>query len=188
MPSEGERNGQPLGPDSPADALARARAAAAAVVDPEIPILTLEDLGILRGVSHKDGQIVVELTPTYIGCPATFAIRLAVEAALAAAGLPEARVVTQLSPPWSTDAITEDGTAQAQSLWHRPAGARHGGQARCFAMPRSPALKLRLEQNQQAFRIRLDGLQGPVALRGLRRTLRLLQVHLKTSDLRRPGR
>ena len=50
------------------------------MVDPEIPILTLEDLGILRGVAHKDGQIVVELTPTYIGCPATFAIRLAVEA------------------------------------------------------------------------------------------------------------
>jgi ring-1,2-phenylacetyl-CoA epoxidase subunit PaaD len=120
MPSERERNGHPTGPDSPADALARARAAAAAVVDPEIPILTLEDLGILRGVAHKDGQIVVELTPTYIGCPATFAIRLAVEAALAAAGLPEARVVTQLSPPWSTEAITETGRRKLKAFGIAP--------------------------------------------------------------------
>jgi ring-1,2-phenylacetyl-CoA epoxidase subunit PaaD len=120
MPSERERNGHPTGPHSPADALARARAAAAAVVDPEIPILTLEDLGILRGVAHRGGQIVVELTPTYIGCPATFAIRLAVEAALAAAGLPEARVVTQLSPPWSTEAITETGRRKLKAFGIAP--------------------------------------------------------------------
>src|SRR5262249_51755556 len=72
---------------------------AAAVVDPEIPVLTLEDLGVLRGVERRDGRIVVKLTPTYSGCPATLAIRQAVELALAKAGIAGAEVETVLSPP-----------------------------------------------------------------------------------------
>ena len=131
MPSEPEGKGHAAGADRRAQALARARAAVAAVVDPEIPILTLEDLGILRGVAHQDGEIIVELTPTYIGCPATFAIRLAVEAALAAAGLPEARVVTQLSPPWSTDAITEVGRRKLKAFGIAPP-ARAAGPGALF--------------------------------------------------------
>jgi ring-1,2-phenylacetyl-CoA epoxidase subunit PaaD len=86
-----------------------ARAIAAAVVDPEIPVLTLEDLGVLRGVERREGRIIVKLTPTYTGCPATLAIQLGVEAALAAAGLGDARVEMVLSPAWSTDDITEAG-------------------------------------------------------------------------------
>ena len=89
--------------------LARAHRIAAAVVDPEIPVLTLEDLGVLRGVERRRGRIIVKLTPTYTGCPATQAIRLAVEAALAEAGMANARVESVLSPPWSTDQITEEG-------------------------------------------------------------------------------
>jgi ring-1,2-phenylacetyl-CoA epoxidase subunit PaaD len=89
--------------------LRRAYVAAAAVVDPEIPVLTLADLGILRGVERRGEATVVKLTPTYTGCPATLAIQLAVETALAEAGLAEARVETVLSPPWSTDDITEEG-------------------------------------------------------------------------------
>ena len=89
--------------------LERARAAAAAVVDPEIPVLTLYDLGILRGVERHEGRIVVKLTPTYTGCPATLAIELAVQVALAEAGLADASVESVLSPPWSTDDITEEG-------------------------------------------------------------------------------
>lgn len=87
----------------------RANAVAAAVVDPEIPVLTLEDLGVLRGVEHREGRIVVKLTPTYTGCPATLAIQLSVEAALAEAGMADAKVESVLSPPWSTDDITEEG-------------------------------------------------------------------------------
>jgi ring-1,2-phenylacetyl-CoA epoxidase subunit PaaD len=89
--------------------LERARAAAAAVLDPEIPVLTIEDLGVLRGVEWRDGQIVVSLTPTYTGCPATLAIQVAVEAALAEAGFAGVRIDTVLSPPWSTDDITVTG-------------------------------------------------------------------------------
>lgn len=94
---------------SPDVELGRARAAAAAVVDPEIPVLTLDDLGILRGVEWREGRIVVKLTPTYTGCPATLAIELAVQAALLDAGFVDAKVESALSPPWSTDDITEEG-------------------------------------------------------------------------------
>jgi len=87
----------------------RALSIAAATTDPEIPVLTLEDLGVLRGVERRGGRIIVKLTPTYTGCPATQAIKLAVEAALAEAGMANARVETVLSPPWSTDQITEEG-------------------------------------------------------------------------------
>jgi len=89
--------------------LARASAVAAAVPDPEIPAVTLADLGILRSVERRDGRIVVRLTPTYTGCPATLAIRLDVESALLAAGIADAAVETVLSPPWSTDDITPEG-------------------------------------------------------------------------------
>jgi ring-1,2-phenylacetyl-CoA epoxidase subunit PaaD len=78
-------------------------------VDPEIPVLTLEDLGVLRGVERREGRIVVRITPTYTGCPATLAIRLAVEVALLEAGISDAQVETVLSPPWSTDDITQEG-------------------------------------------------------------------------------
>ena len=90
-------------------AVATAWAVAAAVPDPEIPVLTLEDLGILRGVERREGRVVVTLTPTYTGCPATLAIRLAVEAALLEAGLDTAQVETVLAPAWSADDITEAG-------------------------------------------------------------------------------
>lgn len=100
--------------------LARAHRIAAAVLDPEIPVLTLEDLGVLRGVERRDGTIVVKLTPTYTGCPATLAIKLAVEAALAEHGMPDARVETVLSPPWSTDQISEDGRRKLKEFGIAP--------------------------------------------------------------------
>jgi ring-1,2-phenylacetyl-CoA epoxidase subunit PaaD len=100
--------------------LERARSIAAAVVDPEIPVLTLEDLGVLRAVERRDGRIVVRLTPTYSGCPATEAIRLAVEAALAQAGILGARVETVLSPAWTTDDITEEGRRKLKEFGIAP--------------------------------------------------------------------
>jgi ring-1,2-phenylacetyl-CoA epoxidase subunit PaaD len=95
-------------------------AAASAVLDPEIPVLTLEDLGVLRGVERRGDRIVVKLTPTYTGCPATHAIKRDVEAALQDAGLSEASVETVLSPPWSTDEITEDGRRKLREFGIAP--------------------------------------------------------------------
>lgn len=95
-------------------------AAASAVLDPEIPVLTLEDLGVLRGVERRGDRIVVKLTPTYTGCPATHAITRDVEVALQDAGLSEALVETVLSPPWSTDEITEDGRRKLREFGIAP--------------------------------------------------------------------
>jgi ring-1,2-phenylacetyl-CoA epoxidase subunit PaaD len=86
----------------------RAYAAAAAVVDPEVPCVTVADLGILRSVEIVDGIAVAKVTPTYSGCPAVLAIELAVEAALRDAGF-EARVERVMAPAWTTDWITPEG-------------------------------------------------------------------------------
>jgi len=94
---------------SPDPRLIRAHAAAAAVPDPEIPALTIEDLGLLRDVTLHGDTIVATITPSYSGCPATLPIAQDVAAALADAGFPGARVRTALAPAWSSDWITDAG-------------------------------------------------------------------------------
>jgi ring-1,2-phenylacetyl-CoA epoxidase subunit PaaD len=89
--------------------LAEARRIAASVPDPELPMLTLADLGILREVSVSGQRVTVSLTPTYSGCPALAEMRRDVAARLAAAGFADVEVRTVLSPPWSTDSISADG-------------------------------------------------------------------------------
>lgn len=88
------------------------RALVADVRDPEIPILTVEDLGILRDVRRDGDAVVVTITPTYSGCPAMRAIEDAVRAALAGAGVEDVRVETRLSPAWTTDWLSEAGRAK----------------------------------------------------------------------------
>ncbi|MCS6879376.1 MAG: phenylacetate-CoA oxygenase subunit PaaJ [Geminicoccaceae bacterium] len=92
--------------------LERAIEAVSSVVDPEIPAVSIADLGMVRTVRlAADGAVEVDLTPTYSGCPATDLIKQQVEAALAAAGLSGSRVNLVLSPAWTTDWITEEGRA-----------------------------------------------------------------------------
>ena len=87
----------------------RARAAVETVVDPEIPVLTIADLGVLRDVRAAGGSVEVTITPTYSGCPAMTMIALEIGLALDRAGIPDARVRTVLSPAWTTDWLTEAG-------------------------------------------------------------------------------
>jgi ring-1,2-phenylacetyl-CoA epoxidase subunit PaaD len=87
----------------------RAWHVAAEVVDPEIPVLTIADLGVLRDVTVNEGCVEVTITPTYSGCPAMNMIALEIELALARAGFRDARVRTVLSPAWTTDWMNEDG-------------------------------------------------------------------------------
>jgi ring-1,2-phenylacetyl-CoA epoxidase subunit PaaD len=87
----------------------RARAAAAAVVDPEMPMLTLADLGVIRDVDVVADAVTVTITPTYSGCPAIEAMRDDLGVALAEAGFAQVHVRTVLSPPWSTDWISDEG-------------------------------------------------------------------------------
>lgn len=101
-----------------ASRLKRAQDVAAAVTDPEMPMLTLADLGVLRGVERdSDGGIVVTITPTYSGCPAMATIRAELHHALTRAGFNEIDVRTTLSPPWSSDWISPNGRRKL---------ARHG--------------------------------------------------------------
>ena len=78
------------------------------VPDPEIPVLSILDLGIVRDVTIKD-KVTVTLTPTYSGCPATEAIESSVLEALKSHGVDEIAIRRVLSPPWTTDWISEDG-------------------------------------------------------------------------------
>ena len=105
---------------TPAD---RARRALATVVDPEIPVLTVEDMGILRGVEVVGERVTVTITPTYSGCPAMETIRRDVEAALAAAGFTEVTVDTGYSPAWTTDWIGPEARRKLAEVGIAPPGA-----------------------------------------------------------------
>ena len=85
------------------------RAGAAEVMDPELPVLSLADLGVLRDVATVGERVVVTITPTYSGCPAMAAMRAELTARLHAAGYPDVEVRTVLDPPWSTDWISPAG-------------------------------------------------------------------------------
>ena len=79
------------------------------VPDPEIPVISLADLGIIRDVAWEDETLVVTVTPTYSGCPATAVINLDIEKALRANGIGKLRLKRQISPPWTTDWISAEG-------------------------------------------------------------------------------
>jgi ring-1,2-phenylacetyl-CoA epoxidase subunit PaaD len=111
-----------------ATARERALEIAGAVPDPELPVLTIADLGVLRGVDvTDDGAVEVTITPTYSGCPAMDVIRNDVEAALSAAGFAEVRVRTVLAPAWTTDWISDRGRAALQEYGIAPPGRRGSG-------------------------------------------------------------
>ncbi|MFD1611852.1 1,2-phenylacetyl-CoA epoxidase subunit PaaD [Sphingomonas tabacisoli] len=97
----------------------------AEVPDPEIPALSVVDLGIVRDVSDE----AVTITPTYSGCPATLAIEQSIRAALDHAGLQNVAVRTVLSPPWSTDWITPEGHEKLRAYGITPPTS--GGTVEC---------------------------------------------------------
>lgn len=101
---------------------ARAWAVLQRVLDPEVPALSVCDLGIVRGVRHESDstQVTVELTPTYSGCPATEAIELSVRQALEAAGFTPVRTERRRAPAWSTDWITPEGRAKLKAYGIAP--------------------------------------------------------------------
>ena len=91
------------------EAVAGVRQVLEQVTDPEIPVLTIADLGILRDVRWDDGRIRVVITPTYSGCPAMQTIEQDIRSALAENGYAEVEVDTQIAPPWTTDWLSEAG-------------------------------------------------------------------------------
>jgi ring-1,2-phenylacetyl-CoA epoxidase subunit PaaD len=96
----------------------------AEVPDPEIPVLTIRDLGILRDVRLTDGTVHVTITPTYSGCPAMDTIRHDIVHACTRAGWPDVRVHTALAPAWTTDWLTEEGRRKLREYGIAPPGPR----------------------------------------------------------------
>jgi len=93
------------------------------VVDPEIPVLTVLDLGIVRELGVSGGVVEVVITPTYSGCPATHVIEQDIRRALANAGFAAARIRTSLSPAWTTDWISAAGREKLRKFGIAPPGA-----------------------------------------------------------------
>jgi ring-1,2-phenylacetyl-CoA epoxidase subunit PaaD len=125
----------------PVSRLEHARAALEGVTDPELPFLSIADIGILRDVRLAGETLEVAITPTYSGCPAMDVIALDIVAVLAKAGLPNARIVRVLSPAWTTDWLS-----------------------RALCRGRGPLPFVRLDGDRARQRVRLHPLQGALPL------------------------
>lgn len=90
------------------------------VSDPEIPVLTVVDMGVVREVEEREGKVVVSITPTYSGCPAMNEIESNIRWALEEAGYNEVEVKTLIAPPWTTDWMTDEGKQKLQEFGIAP--------------------------------------------------------------------
>ena len=144
------------------DDLTEIRSVIASVTDPEIPVLTIDDLGILRDVSIEEGRVVVTITPTYSGCPAMDAIRDAI-----VGSLPEREVAgAHRSYPGVDDRLDERrGQTQARGVRYRPS----------IPCPRGALPPLSGGGRPYRFLLRLHCLQGVAGVHQLRRAVRSLQ-------------
>ena len=109
-------------------ARSRAWGIAAQVLDPELPVVTIEDLGILRDVTEDDqGRVHVQITPTYSGCPAMETIRTDLVEVLSQAGFRQVCVEFVLAPAWTTDWMTDSGREKLAAYGVAPPAPRHDG-------------------------------------------------------------
>lgn len=127
-----------MAPSSPRAALAWARLDE--LTDPEIPVVTLREMGIVREVHDTGAGVRVVITPTYSGCPAMDQIEADIRAALAQAGL-QAEVVTRLAPAWTTDWMTPAAHDKLRAYGIAPPQGRCTGEAEAAAGPASAVLR-----------------------------------------------
>jgi ring-1,2-phenylacetyl-CoA epoxidase subunit PaaD len=133
-----------LAPEEAAGLLeARIRQAVGEVPDPEVPVLTIADLGVLRDVRREGDEVVVVITPTYSGCPAMDAIRTEIELTLDSLGV-KGRVETVLSPAWTTDWMSEAGRQKLAEYGIAPPTGL--GRARTTGGPVALSLTVRCPQ------------------------------------------
>ncbi|MFK7874558.1 MAG: 1,2-phenylacetyl-CoA epoxidase subunit PaaD [Paracoccaceae bacterium] len=90
------------------------------VPDPEIPVISLMDLGVIRNVEWVENTLEVTVTPTYSGCPATSVINMDIETALRAKGIEHLRLKRQIAPPWTTDWLSDKGRANLRAYGIAP--------------------------------------------------------------------
>jgi metal-sulfur cluster biosynthetic enzyme len=158
------------------DALAHAYRVLETVPDPEIPVLSLMDLGVIRSVKWLDGVLCVGVSPTYSGCPATVVIRTSIVEALQSAGFARVSAVD----------------VQVARVRHRTAGRIRCQQAKsasCRFADCVPTLRIGVDREDQ--RVWFDAMQGSLPLQQLPRAFRLLQVHLShaqvsPTDIKKP--
>lgn len=146
-----------------------ARAVAETVTDPELPMLTLADLGVLRDVSEGDGRVTVSITPTYTGCPAMDTMRDDLVHALQDAGYPDVEVHTTLNPAWSTDWISREGRRKLADAGIAPPGDALSGIGGPVPLTLGPAVhKVRCPQCGSADTVELSRFSA-TACKALRR-------------------
>ncbi len=100
------------------------------VPDPEIPVISVVDLGVIRDVSVEQDQVTVTITPTYSGCPAMAVISMDIETALTKNGVDNLNIQTRIAPAWTTDWLSEKGRARLEDFGIAPPQPA-GGPSRC---------------------------------------------------------
>jgi ring-1,2-phenylacetyl-CoA epoxidase subunit PaaD len=111
---------RPATPDARRPSLDVVWATLATIPDPEVPVISIVELGIVRAVAWEGGRLVVNVTPTYSGCPATEMINTLIRETLAIIGVTDVTLVNQLSPPWSTDWIAPEAKARLKGFGIAP--------------------------------------------------------------------
>jgi ring-1,2-phenylacetyl-CoA epoxidase subunit PaaD len=101
------------------------------VVDPEIPVISLWELGVLQDIAVESGVVVVTITPTYSGCPAMTVMAEDLQQALADAGYPHSRIVSKLAPAWSTSWMSDDAREKLRTYGIAPPGATEATLIHC---------------------------------------------------------
>ncbi len=136
-PVRARRIGEPRGTaDSGLADAERARELVAQVLDPEVPVVTIDDLGVLRDVRVVNGRVQVTITPTYSGCPAMDAIRSDIEQVLHDNDFADVQIETVLSPAWTTDWMSEDGKRKLREFGIAPPGRVESGPVLVQLRPR----------------------------------------------------
>jgi len=100
------------------------------VPDPEIPVISVVDLGIVREVVLEGETVTVAVTPTYSGCPATSVISMDIETALRDRGMTDVKIETRIAPPWTTDWLSDKGRAKLEDYGIAPPQPA-GGPEKC---------------------------------------------------------
>ena len=137
--------------------------ALARVPDPEIPVISVVDLGVVRAVEVEDGRVRIEFTPTFLGCPAVEVMREQMAEAVRELGV-EAEVAVALEEPWTTDRITPEGRRKLREAGFAPPVAHDGGAVQLVQLQRGP---FRCPYCGSAD-TRLENLFGPTPCRSIR--------------------